>query len=82
LARRLVDGCLSCARWLQLLQEPQGSVATAGAKDRSFRAVRKEFVQLCESALIVARQVPVALKNSGVVLNAIAFGNDGDAGLE
>jgi hypothetical protein len=67
---------------LQLLQEPHGSVATAGAKDRSFRAVRKEFVQLCESALIVARQVPVALKNSGVVLNAIAFGNDGDAGLE
>lgn len=78
----MVGGYLGYARWLQHLQEPQGSVATTGAKDRSFRAVRKEFVQLRESALIVASQVPVALKNSGVVLDAIAFGNDGDAGLE
>ncbi|MEA3178964.1 MAG: hypothetical protein QOI59_2487, partial [Gammaproteobacteria bacterium] len=29
--------------------------------------------------LIVAGQVAVSLKDSGVVLNAVAFGDDGDA---
>jgi hypothetical protein len=66
----------------QFLQQPHGAVAAASAKDRSLRAVREEFSQLRESALIVAGQVAVALKNSGVVLNAIAFSNDGDAGFE
>jgi hypothetical protein len=40
------------------------------------------MVQLRESALIVTCKVAVAVKKSGVVLNAVAFGNDGDARLE
>jgi hypothetical protein len=63
----------------QLLQEPQGPVSATGAENRSFRAVGEEFVQLRETALIVACQVAVSLKDSGVVLNAVAFGDDGEA---
>jgi hypothetical protein len=63
----------------QLRQKPHGAVPAAGAENRSFRAVGEEFVQLRETSLIVAGQVAVSLKDSGVVLNAVAFGDDGDA---
>jgi hypothetical protein len=63
---------------LQLLQQPHRAVAAPGAENRSFRAVRQEFVQLRESALIGACQVAVSLKDAGVVLNAVAFGDDGN----
>ncbi len=83
LAHRRAAGCSIRPPWgRQFWQEPHGAVAAAGAKNGAFGAIREEFVQLGEAALIVACQVPMALKDSGVVLNAIAFGNDGDAGLE
>jgi hypothetical protein len=44
--------------------------------------VCERVVQLRQPALIVARQIPVSLKNSGVVLNAVALGNDGDPRLK
>jgi len=78
----LADGCMIRAPIRQLRQKPQGPVSAAGAENRSFRAVGEEFVQLCETSLIVAGQVAVSLKDSGVVLNAVAFGDDGEACLK
>jgi hypothetical protein len=39
-------------------------------------------VQLCEPAGLVTREVAVTLEYSVVVLNAVAFGKDGYAGLK
>jgi len=44
--------------------------------------VLKGSAQLSETALVVTRQVAVTLENSGVELNAVAFGEDGEAGFK
>jgi hypothetical protein len=67
---------------LQPLQEAQGSVAASGAEDGPYGRICESVNQLSEAALIVARQVPVAAENSGVVLNAVAIGNDGEPRVE
>ena len=67
---------------VQFFQQPQGSVAAAGTEDCAYGAVRESLVQLRESPLIVAGQVPMSLKNPVVVLCAIAFGDDSNACLE
>ena len=67
---------------LQFFQQPQGSVAAAGTEDCAYGAVRECLVQLFESPLIVAGQVPMSLKNPVVVLGAIALGDDSNACLE
>jgi hypothetical protein len=67
---------------LQPLQKPHGPVAAAGAEDGSYGRVSESAIQLCQPALVVARQVAVSAEDSGVVLNAVAVGNDGETGVE
>jgi hypothetical protein len=63
-------------------QQPHRPVAAAGAKDGSYVRICESAIQLREPALIVARQVPVPLENSRVVMNAVAIGNNGESGVE
>jgi len=63
-------------------QEPQRSVPTPGAEHRSNGRVRQGAIQLDEPPLVVARQVAVSVKNSGVALNAVATGNNGESRVE
>jgi len=44
--------------------------------------VREGAGQLGESARVIAREIAVTLKNFGVGVNAVAFGNDGQASVE
>jgi hypothetical protein len=67
---------------LQPLQQPQGSVPAAGAEDGSYGRISESAIQLCQPALVVARQVSVSAKDSGVVLNAVAVGNNGETRVE
>jgi hypothetical protein len=67
---------------LQPLQQPQGSVTTAGAENGFDGWIRESAIQFREPALIVARQVPVPSENSRVVLNAVTIRNDGEPRVE
>jgi hypothetical protein len=67
---------------LEPLQQPHRPVPAAGAKDGSYGRICESAIQFREPALIVARQVPVLPKNSRVVMNAVAIGNDGEPGVE
>jgi hypothetical protein len=67
---------------LQPLQQPHRSVTTPGAEDRSYSRIRERPIQLGKPPLIVTRQVPVPAKNSGVVLDAVATGNNGESRFE
>ena len=60
--------------WLALMA---AGIAVLGAARQ-----KTLMIAIREPALIVSSQVAVTLKDSGVVLNAVAFGNDGDAGLK
>jgi hypothetical protein len=63
-------------------QEPHRPVAAARAENRFYRRVCERGGQLSESAGVVTREIAVTFKNSGIVVNAVAFGNDGQAGVE
>jgi hypothetical protein len=67
---------------LQPLQKPQGSITAARTKHRSYGRVVERATQLGEPPLVVTCQVAVSPKNSRVVLDAIAFGDDGEARIE
>jgi hypothetical protein len=67
---------------LQPLQQPHRSVTTAGTEDRSYTRICERPIQLGKPALIVTRQVPMPAKNSGVVLDAVATGNNGESRVE
>jgi hypothetical protein len=67
---------------LESLQESHRAVAAAGAEDGAYGRVRESAIQLREPTLIVACQVPMPLENSGVVVNAVAIGNDRKSRVE
>jgi hypothetical protein len=67
---------------LQFWQKPQGSVPAARTKNGPYDRICEGAIQLREPALIVAREIPVSVKNSGVVLNAVAVGNNGETRVE
>jgi hypothetical protein len=73
---------LGVAGSFQLLQQPQGPVAAAGAENCAYGGICDGAVQLQEPALILTCQIPVSLKNPGVVLSAVAACNDGETRVE
>jgi hypothetical protein len=80
--RGLLGVRLAQQRLLQPLQKPQGSITAAGTEHRSYGRVVERTTQLGEPSLVVASQVAVSPKNSRVVLDAIAFGDDGETRIE
>jgi hypothetical protein len=66
----------------ELWQQSHRPVSAARTKDRARLTVRESPTQLFEPAGIVTRQVATALENSGVVMNAVAFSEDGEAGFK
>jgi hypothetical protein len=64
------------------LQKPHGSVPAAGAEDGSYGRISESATQLRQPALVFTRQVPVSVKDSRVVLDAVSVGNDGETGVE
>jgi hypothetical protein len=67
---------------LQPLQKPQGSVTATGTEDGSDGRVCESVIQFREPPLIVAGEIPMPAENSGVVLDAVAIGNDGEPRVE
>jgi hypothetical protein len=80
--RKADDGRAPRPLRLQPLQQPHRSVPTTGAEDRSYSRICDRRVQLGKPPLIVTRQVPESAKNSGVVLHAVATGNNGESRIE
>jgi hypothetical protein len=78
------DGALHSLRslGLQSLQKPQRPIAPAGTEHGADGRICESAIQLREPALIVASQVPVSPEYSGVVLNAVAAGNNGEPRVE
>jgi len=68
--------------WSQMPQKSHRAVAAPGAEHSPNARIAQGGAQLGKPPTIVARQVTMALEDSGVVLNRVAVGDEGKARFE